>query len=128
MLGAVEAQCAPPQDRRHEEHRERGARDRRPRPVDEPEPERRDQCDQDQPPLTPLRDPVTLEERSQRRIEPHEPAGKRDALQQLGRLRHRALAQGAVDAREGPVALAHDHDAVGARHAAEAGELRGGVG
>ncbi len=43
----------------------------------------------------------------------------------LGRLRHLALAERAVDAGERPEALADDHDAVRTRHAAEAGQRQG---
>ena len=67
----------------------------------------------------PLRDAVAPEQRRERRVEAHEAARERDALQELRRLRHRALAERAVDAGERPVALADDHDAVRARHAAE---------
>ena len=48
-------------------------------------------------------------------------------LEALRRVRHPSLAQRPVDAGEGPVALADDHDAVRARHPAHPGQRERGV-
>src|SRR5205823_1787742 len=69
-----------------------------------------------------LRDATAAEERRQGEPQPNEASQERNVPKPPARCRHRALAQGPVDAGEGPKALADDRDAVRPCHTTEAWE------
>ena len=127
VLRAVQVQRAAAQDGEEQGERDGDAADRRPGRADEREGDRRQHRGQDQDTLTGLRYAAPPEHRRERGAEAHEPAGERQVVDGLRRLRHPTLADRAVDTGERPEALGDDHDAVRTRHAAETRQREGGV-
>jgi len=88
----------------------------------EHETERSENRKREKEPLASARDTGTAKERRQGGAQLQEAAQQRDPVQRTRRRRHPALAKRAVHARERPIPLAHDHDAVGASHPAQTGQ------
>src|SRR5262249_147576 len=89
---------------------------------DEDEPERCEHGEGEEPALVPARDACATEERRERRAQPQEAANERDPTQRRGRGRHPAFLERPVHARERPVGLADDDDAVGTGPPAQSGQ------
>ena len=128
MLGAVQAERPAAHEPREQEDREKDARGQLVPLRQGEERERHHERREEEQPLPAACDAAAADERRDGRGEleqsPHERRPGRDPAAP----RHGALVQLALDRRERPVALADDHDAVRARHAAEAGQRRSGVG
>ena len=124
VLGPVEVKRTASQNREEQHERERDSGGRRPPAGDEGESQWGDHCREDQPALARGGNAARPQDGRERRPEANEAARERKPLEHLRWIGHPPFAEGAVDARERPAALADDHNAVRARHAAQPGKDR----